>query len=74
MMLTLPDVLTADQLAHCRRALAGAAWIDGRSTAGHMAAHAKHNQQLAADDPKMIALISYATWERRGVKLEPGKH
>jgi cytochrome c len=30
--------------------------------------------QLAADDPKMTALISYATWERRGVKLEPGKH
>lgn len=30
--------------------------------------------QLAADDPKMVALISYATWERRGVKLEPGKH
>lgn len=30
--------------------------------------------ELAADDPKMIALISYATWERRGVKLEPGKH
>ena len=29
---------------------------------------------LAADDPKMVALISYATWERRGVKLEPGKH
>lgn len=31
-------------------------------------------EQLAADDPKMVALISYATWERRGVKLEPGKH
>lgn len=29
---------------------------------------------LAADDPKMIALLAYATWERRGVKLEPGKH
>lgn len=29
---------------------------------------------LAADDPKMIALVTYATWERRGVKLEPGKH
>jgi len=56
MMLTLPDVLTADQLAHCRRALAGAAWIDGRSTAGHMAAHAKHNQQLAADDPLCVQL------------------
>jgi cytochrome c len=31
-------------------------------------------QPLAADDPKMVALISYATYERRGVKLEPGKH
>lgn len=29
---------------------------------------------LAADDPKMIALQAYATYERRGVKLEPGKH
>jgi thiosulfate dehydrogenase len=29
---------------------------------------------LAADDPKMTALLSYATYERRGVKLEPGKH
>jgi cytochrome c len=31
-------------------------------------------QPLAADDPKMVALVSYATYERRGVKLEPGKH
>jgi thiosulfate dehydrogenase len=31
-------------------------------------------QPLAADDPKMMALVSYATYERRGVKLEPGKH
>src|SRR5262245_53943242 len=31
-------------------------------------------QSLAADDPKMVALISYATYERRGVKLDPGKH
>ena len=31
-------------------------------------------QVLAADDPKMIALQAYATFERRGVKLEPGKH
>jgi thiosulfate dehydrogenase len=29
---------------------------------------------LAADDPKMVALEAYITWERRGVKLEPGKH
>lgn len=29
---------------------------------------------LAADDPKMIALEAYITYERRGVKLEAGKH
>lgn len=29
---------------------------------------------LAADDPKMIALQAYATFERRGVQLAPGKH
>jgi thiosulfate dehydrogenase len=31
-------------------------------------------EPLAADDPKMVALLSYITWERRGVSLEPGKH
>lgn len=29
---------------------------------------------LAADDPKMTALLSYITFERRGVQLNPGKH
>jgi thiosulfate dehydrogenase len=29
---------------------------------------------LAADAPEMIALQVYVTYERRGVKLEPGKH
>ena len=29
---------------------------------------------LAADDPKMIALLAYMTYERRGVALAPGKH
>ncbi|CCE25480.1 hypothetical protein [Methylotuvimicrobium alcaliphilum] len=31
-------------------------------------------QPLAADDPKMTAIQAYVTHERRGVKLEPGKH
>jgi cytochrome c len=31
-------------------------------------------KDLAADDPKMIALQAYVYNERRGVKLEPGKH
>jgi len=29
---------------------------------------------LMADDPKLVALEAYITFERRGVKLEPGKH
>ena len=31
-------------------------------------------QPLALDDPDMIAMEAYAHWERRGVKLAPGKH
>ncbi|ARN82775.1 cytochrome C [Methylocystis bryophila] len=31
-------------------------------------------QPLGADDPKMTAMLSYATFERRGVKLAPGTH
>lgn len=31
-------------------------------------------ETLALDDPQMIALEAYATWERRGVPLAPGKH
>ena len=29
---------------------------------------------LAWDDPKMTALLAYMLYERRGVKLAPGKH
>lgn len=31
-------------------------------------------ENLAADDPRMTALISYITYERRGLKLTPGTH
>jgi thiosulfate dehydrogenase len=31
-------------------------------------------QPLALDDPKLVAMEAYVTYERRGVKLEPGKH
>jgi cytochrome c len=31
-------------------------------------------QPLAADDPRMTAILAYIAHERRGVKLEPGKH
>lgn len=31
-------------------------------------------KELALDDPVMIALEAYMTWERRGVPLAPGRH
>ena len=31
-------------------------------------------EPLALDDPKLIAMEAYATYERRGVPLAPGKH
>jgi len=31
-------------------------------------------QPLAADDPRMIAILSYVAQERRGIALAPGKH
>jgi len=29
---------------------------------------------LKLDDPRMVAIEAYVAWERRGVKMEPGKH
>jgi PKHD-type hydroxylase len=49
MMLQIPDVLTADEVAHCRAILDAADWIDGNATSGFQAALAKNNQQLPQD-------------------------
>jgi PKHD-type hydroxylase len=51
MLLHVPNVLTAEQVAECRRQLDGAEWIDGRVTAGHQSAKAKDNGQLPEDSP-----------------------
>jgi len=49
MLVRIPQVLDAQQLQHARSRLdaAGAAWVDGRVTAGHQGARVKHNQQIA---------------------------
>src|SRR5215203_3376882 len=49
MLLSIPDVLTPEQVAHARRVLDEAEWVDGRVTAGHQSAKAKDNQQLPED-------------------------
>jgi PKHD-type hydroxylase len=50
-ILQIPDVLSAEQVAHARRLLNEATWVDGRLTAGPQAARAKDNVQLAENDP-----------------------
>jgi PKHD-type hydroxylase len=49
LLLQVPGVLNAQELAHSQRLLANADWIDGRVTAGHQSAQVKHNRQLAED-------------------------
>lgn len=51
MLLQLPQVLNAEQVAHCRQRLDQAAWADGRVTAGYQSALAKDNAQLPENDP-----------------------
>jgi PKHD-type hydroxylase len=51
MLLHIPDILTAEQVAHCRQKLEEADWVDGRVTAGHQSARAKDNMQLPEDHP-----------------------
>lgn len=46
MLLQIPKVLTAEEVAHCLARIDGAAWIDGNVTSGHQATQAKYNQQL----------------------------
>ena len=46
MLLTIPDLLSADQVAAARELLEHAEWVDGRVTAGPQSARAKRNQQL----------------------------
>jgi PKHD-type hydroxylase len=49
MLVTIPDVLKGEELAHIRRVLEGTNWVDGRATAGDQAAKVKHNLQVPPD-------------------------
>jgi PKHD-type hydroxylase len=56
MLLQIPEVLTAEEVARSRKALEGAGWVDGRVTAGHQSARAKRNAQLPEGDPAAVEL------------------
>jgi PKHD-type hydroxylase len=51
MLLHIPDVLTADQVADLRARLEATAWVDGRATVGEQGAQVKRNRQLDEFSP-----------------------
>ena len=50
MLITIPGVLTAEQVAACTAQLASAGWADGRDSAGYLSQAVKNNTQLADTD------------------------
>ena len=51
MLLHIPEILGAEQLAECRAALLAAEWVDGRVTAGHHSERVKNNRQVPERHP-----------------------
>src|SRR5262249_48652338 len=51
MLLVIPGVLSAAELAECRTGLASAEWSDGKATAGYLSARVKDNVQVPEGHP-----------------------
>jgi PKHD-type hydroxylase len=51
MLIHIPEVLSKQQVAEFRAALAAAGWVDGRTTVGVQGAQVKKNRQLPVDNP-----------------------
>lgn len=49
MLIHIPNVLTAEEVALCRQRLDAADWLDGRTTAGDQSAKVKNNLQVPED-------------------------
>ena len=51
MLLHIPSLIDAAQLAECRKGLENADWSDGKATAGYLSSRVKDNAQLPETDP-----------------------
>jgi PKHD-type hydroxylase len=51
MLVHIPNLLSAEQVARMREQLAGTDWVDGKVTAGDQSAGAKNNLQVPEDAP-----------------------
>jgi PKHD-type hydroxylase len=52
MLVRIPQLLTPAEVAHCRKVLEAAAWVDGKVTAGQQSGKAKFNLQVPQDSPQ----------------------
>lgn len=67
-MLTIADVLDAEDLKRIREGLAEVSFRDGKATAGPTAAKVKSNQQADGADPRVKALAEFV---RRALERSP---
>ena len=51
MIITLPDLITPDELAYIKQKISTTPFTDGRATAGELLHNAKNNQQIPANHP-----------------------
>ena len=56
MLITIADVLNANEVAAARAALDAAEWVDGKVTAGYQAQSVKQNLQLPEGSPTAVKL------------------
>ena len=54
MLIAIPELLDADQLARIRSLVENGEWVDGNITSGHQSALAKDNFQLPDDSPASV--------------------
>jgi PKHD-type hydroxylase len=71
MIIQIPDVLNAAQLATCAELLEGADWRDGRMTAGPQSARVKANEQVAETCPvgRELGTVVLSELERNAMFL-----
>ncbi len=56
MLITIPDILTAEEATEARAILDAAEWVDGKVTAGYQAQSVKENLQLPEGHPAGVRL------------------
>jgi PKHD-type hydroxylase len=67
-LLTIPQVLSKEQVTCCRRVMDAAEWVDGRGTAGAQSGSVKHNMQLPQTSPAAEQLGA-RFWRRSPARL-----